>query len=101
MIHRETSKLQELLIFENSKLGRVLAIDGVIQTTEADEFIYHEMLAHVPILAHGRARRVLVIGGGDGGMIEEVLKHRTVEQVVMVEIDQRVLTLCQKYFTKL
>ena len=71
--------------------------DGVIQTTEADEFIYHEMLAHAPILAHGCAQRVLVLGGGDGGMIKEVLKHDSVEKVVMVEVDRSVVNLCQEY----
>ena len=59
---------QHLIIFHNATFGRVLVLDGVIQTTEKDEFIYHEMMAHVPILAHGRAKRVLIIGGGDGGM---------------------------------
>ena len=98
---RKTTDLQELLIFENAILGRVLVLDGVIQTTEADEFIYHEMLSHVPILAHGCAQRVLVLGGGDGGMIEEVLKHDSVEKVVMVEVDRSVVNLCQEYLPTL
>jgi spermidine synthase len=88
---------QRLKIFENPSFGRVMTLDGVIQTTEADEFIYHEMLAHVPILAHGRVRRVLVIGGGDGGMLEEVLKHRTVEQATLVEIDPTVIELAREH----
>ena len=58
---------QHLVIFENAKFGRVMALDGIIQTTEADEFIYHEMLTHVPLLAHGAVKNVLIIGGGDGG----------------------------------
>ncbi len=88
---------QRLVLFENETFGRVLALDGVLQTTEKDEFIYHEMLAHLPILAHGRVRRVLIIGGGDGGMLEEVLKHRTVEKVTMVDIDDTVIELAKRY----
>ncbi len=98
---RKTTDLQELLIFENAILGRVLVLDGVIQTTEADEFIYHEMLSHVPILALGGPPRFLVLGGGDGGMIEEVLKHDSVEKVVMVEVDRSVVNLCQEYLPTL
>jgi len=95
-ICRLTSGHQEIVIFETERFGRVLALDGVIQTTEADEFVYHEMLAHVPLFAHGRARRVLIVGGGDGGMLEEVLKH-PVERVTLVEIDRRVIELCRTY----
>ncbi len=65
-------------------------LDGVTQTTEADEFIYHEMLSHTPILAHGNALKVLIIGGGDGGMLREVLRHPGVEKCTMVEIDNSV-----------
>ncbi|HUF86899.1 MAG TPA: polyamine aminopropyltransferase, partial [Thermohalobaculum sp.] len=88
---------QRLRLFENPRFGRVLTLDGVVQLTEADEFIYHEMLAHVPILAHGQARRVLIIGGGDGGMAREVLRHPSVEQVTMVEIDAGVVEFSRKY----
>ena len=101
LIYQCNTNLQEILIFENAVLGRVLILDGVVQTTEADEFIYHEMLAHVPIIAHGSARSVLVVGGGDGGMIEETLKHHCLEQVVMVEVDHSVVELCKKYFPNL
>lgn len=88
---------QHLIIFRNRSFGRVLALDGVIQTTEADEFIYHEMMAHVPILAHGDVVRVLIIGGGDGGLLREVLRHPGVEAVVQVEIDRSVIDLCRRY----
>jgi spermidine synthase len=88
---------QHVLIFKNRAFGRVLALDGVIQTTEADEFIYHEMMVHVPVLAHGSVRRVLVIGGGDGAILREVLRHRTIQQVIQVEIDRSVIDLCRQY----
>ena len=88
---------QRVIVFENEMLGRVMTLDDIVQTTERDEFIYHEMLAHVPILAHGSVRKVLIIGGGDGGMLEEVLKHRAIERVTMVEIDEGVIELAKKY----
>ena len=74
-----------------------MTLDDVVQTTERDEFIYHEMLTHLPILAHGAARKVLIIGGGDGGMLEEALKHRGIEQVTMVEIDPSVIELAKTH----
>lgn len=85
---------QHLVIFENETFGRAMALDGVMQTTEKDEFIYHEMLTHLPIYAHGAVRKILIIGGGDGGMLEEALKHPSVEKVTMVEIDRSVVDLC-------
>jgi spermidine synthase len=97
ILFQEKTNLQDLVIFENRVFGRVLALDGVVQTTEGDEFIYHEMLSHVPILAHGAASRVLIIGGGDGGMAREVLKQPSIEEVTMVEIDPSVVALCQAH----
>ena len=88
---------QRLVLFENSEFGRVLTLDDVIQTTERDEFIYHEMLSHLPILAHGAVRRVLIIGGGDGGMAEEVLKHPAIETLVQVEIDLSVVEFAKTH----
>jgi spermidine synthase len=88
---------KRIRVFENPTFGRVMTLDGVVQVTEADNFIYHEMLTHVPIFAHGAARRVLIIGGGDGGMAREVLKHDSVEHVTMVEIDAGVVEFCREY----
>ncbi|PLA74039.1 polyamine aminopropyltransferase [Hydrogenovibrio sp. SC-1] len=88
---------QHLVIFKNDQWGTVMALDGVIQTTEKDEFIYHEMMTHVPMLAHGHAKKVLIIGGGDGGILREVLKHSCVESVTQVEIDQQVIDMCVQY----
>lgn len=97
LLHEVRTEHQHLVIFENARMGRVMALDGVIQTTEADEFIYHEMLAHVPILAHGLARRVLIIGGGDGGVLREVARHRDIESITMVEIDGAVVETCREF----
>ena len=97
LLHEVRTEHQHLVIFENPVMGRVMALDGVIQTTEADEYIYHEMLTHVPILAHGSAKRVLIIGGGDGGMLREVAKHDGVEHITMVEIDGTVVDMCKEF----
>lgn len=91
---------QHLMIFQNAMHGRVMVLDGIVQTTEKDEFIYHEMLTHVPILAHGEVKRVLIIGGGDGGMLREVCKHSSVEHVTQVEIDQAVIDMTKEYLPK-
>ena len=97
VLARTASACQSIEIFESARHGRVLALDGAIQITEADEFVYQEMLAHVPLLAHGAARRVLIIGAGDGGVLRRVLQHRGVEQAVMVEIDGEVIRLCREF----
>ncbi len=88
---------QHLMIFHNAVLGRVMTLDGIVQTTEADEFIYHEMLTHVPVLAHGEVRSVLIVGGGDGGMLREVCRHRTIERIVQVEIDEKVIEMSRQW----
>ncbi len=87
---------QKVQILDAEQFGKTLVLDGVVQTTEKDEFIYHEMMTHVPLLSHPNPKRVLVIGGGDGGIVREVLKH-PVEEVYLVEIDEQVITLSQKY----
>ncbi len=97
LLYRERTAHQDLIIFETPTYGRVLALDSIIQVTERDEYVYHEMLTHLPILAHGRARRVLIIGGGDGGILRETLRHRSVERVTMVELDRSVIDMCLKY----
>ena len=97
VLFRERTEHQDLVIFENNVFGRVMALDGIVQTTEGDEFVYHEMMSHVPILAHGNAKKVLIIGGGDGGVLREVLRHKTVEKCTMVEIDRSVVDMCVEY----
>ncbi len=92
---------QRLRVFDNGTFGRVLTLDGVVQVTEKDNFIYHEMLTHVPILAHGAAKRVLIIGGGDGGMAREALRHDSVDHVTMVEIDAGVVDFSKEYLASI
>lgn len=88
---------QNLVLFENQAYGKVLLLDDAFQLTTEDEFIYHEMMAHVPLLAHGAAADVLIIGGGDGGLAEEVLKHRAVARLVQVEIDPSVVEFSRRH----
>ncbi|MCC7283493.1 MAG: polyamine aminopropyltransferase [Acetobacteraceae bacterium] len=94
---RTTSPFQDIAVIETARFGRVLVLDGVIQITEADEFVYQEMLAHVPLLAHGGPRRVLIIGAGDGGVLKRVLQHAAVERAVMVEIDGEVIRAARQF----
>ncbi|WP_353211784.1 polyamine aminopropyltransferase [Rhodovarius sp.] len=94
---RTQSEFQDIVLFESFSHGRVMVLDGVIQITERDEFVYQEMLTHVPLLAHGDAKRVLIIGAGDGGVLKRVLQHSTVEKAVMVEIDGEVIRLCKEH----
>ena len=94
---RERSAYQDIAIFESATHGRVMVLDGVIQITERDEFVYQEMLAHVPLLAHGQAASVLIIGAGDGGVLRRVLQHRSVRRAVMVEIDAAVMRLSREF----
>ena len=96
VLYRSQTPHQKIVIFENPTFGRVMTLDDVVQVTEGDEFIYHEMMAHVPILAHGAVSDVLIVGGGDGGLLEEVLKH-PVEHATMVEIDHGVVDLARRY----
>ena len=91
VLHRETTPYQDLAVLDTYQYGRLLALDGVIQTTERDEFVYHEMIAHVPLFSHPDPREVLVVGGGDGGVVREVLKHPGVQRAVLVEIDRAVV----------
>lgn len=97
ILFEDKSEHQHLMIFRNEQFGRVMALDGIVQTTERDEFIYHEMLTHVPLMAHGNAKRVLIIGGGDGGILREVCRHQGVEHITQVEIDQAVIDLAKTW----
>jgi spermidine synthase len=96
-LHHSRSRFQTIDVYETSAYGNLLVLDGCIMLTEAHEFLYHEMLVHVPMLSHPRPEKVLVIGGGDGGSVREVLKHDVVAAVDMVEIDEEVVEVSRKY----
>jgi len=100
-LHSEQTPFQKLDVIETTEFGRMLVLDGMVQTTEADEFVYHEMIAHIALQTHPHPRRVAVIGGGDGGAVREVLKYRSVESVKLVEIDQRVVEASRTYLPTL
>jgi len=96
----EKTPFQKLEVYETASHGRVLMLDGLVQTTERDEFFYHEMLVHPAMMSHPRPRDILIIGGGDGGTLREVLRH-PVRSAVLVEIDARVIEACREYFPQL
>ncbi|MBW2063780.1 MAG: polyamine aminopropyltransferase [Deltaproteobacteria bacterium] len=101
VLYHSRSKFQEIVIMETEKLGRLLAIDGITMLTEYDEFAYHEMIVHVPLLVHPNPKKILVIGGGDGGTVREIVKHPEVEEVHVCEIDEEVVAACRKYLPSL
>jgi spermidine synthase len=98
ILHKSKSKFQEIMVIKNPYYGKMLILDNVVQITERDEFFYHEMLTHVAMHAHPNPRKVIVIGGGDGGVVREVLKHETVEKVYFIEIDEEVINVSKKFF---
>jgi spermidine synthase len=98
ILYQEKTEHQDLVLFSNPVFGKILMLDGVTQVTTRDEFIYHEMMSHVPIIAHGAAKSVLIVGGGDCGLAEEVLKHASVESLVQVEIDKSVVDFSKEHF---
>lgn len=98
VLFSEQSPFQKVEIIDSdSALGKILTLDDLMMTTEGDEYFYHEMISHIPMMNHKGPKSVLVIGGGDGGTVREVLKHDTVERVVLCEIDGRVIDACKKY----
>ena len=100
-LYSEKTPFQEIEIFDTEYFGRMFTLDGVVMMSEFDEFAYHEMIAHVPLMSHPNPRRVLVIGGGDGGTIREILKYASIEEVHLCEIDKRVVELCYEFFPKI
>jgi len=100
-IKRIKSKYQEILVLDTYEFGKVLVLDGLIQTTEKDEFMYHEMLVHPALVSHPNPERVLIIGGGDGGSVKEALKHKSVKEVHLCEIDEEVIITSEKYFPEI
>lgn len=98
LLHDEESQYQHMQIFETDYFGKMMTLDGAIMLTEYDEFVYHEMITHVPLLVHPNPKKVLVIGGGDGGAVREIAKHAGVEEIHMCEIDKMVVDAAKKYF---
>lgn len=96
-IYSSQSELQRIDIFESKEFGRFLTLDGYMMLTEKDEFIYHEMMVHVPMSVHPKVRKVLVIGGGDGGTVRELVRYPEIEQIDLVEIDEEVVTACRAH----
>ncbi len=101
VLHEVKTEHQHLIIFKNRTWGTVLMLDGVCQLTTSDEFIYHEMMAHVPLMALDKPKQVLVVGGGDGGVLREVLKHPSVEKAMLCEIDRDVIDTALKYYPEI
>lgn len=100
VLYHERSAFQDILVFESSTYGRVLVLDGVIQLTERDEFAYQEMITHLPLFAHPEPRHVLIVGGGDGGVLREVARHDCVRTIDMCEIDETVVAVARRFFAK-
>ncbi len=92
---------QELAVLDTLQFGKMLVLDGMVQTTVKDEFIYHEMITHVPLMTHPNPQKVLVIGGGDGGTIKQIIKHPGVSRAVLVEIDEEVVTACKEHLPEI
>ena len=97
VLHESRSDFQDILVFRSSTYGTVLVLDGVIQLTERDEHAYQEMIAHLPLHCHPNPRSVLIVGGGDGGVLREVCRHAGVERITMCEIDAKVCEVSRKY----
>lgn len=97
LLHHEQSPFQDIKVHATVGHGRLLLLDDMVMLTELDEFVYHDLITHVPLCIHADPRQVLVVGGGDGGTVREVLKHPGVERVVLCEIDERVTRVCQQW----
>ena len=100
-IYSAQSPFQQIDVLETEEFGRMLLLDGLVMTTEKDEFIYHEMLVHPPMHYHGNARNVLVVGGGDGGAVRELLRYPCIEHVTLCEIDKEVVETAKRFFPSL
>ena len=97
-LYHTTSEYQTISVYDSEEFGRFFTLDGVMMLTEKDEFIYHEMMTHVPMAANPKIKNILVIGGGDGGVLRELSKYNQIEHIDLVEIDEQVVEICRKYF---
>ena len=101
ILYSGRSQYQEIQVLDSPDFGRILVLDGVVQLTERDEFFYHEMLAHIALQAHLNPKNIMIIGGGDGGTLREVIKHEPVRNVQLVELDEEVIEISKRYFPSL
>ncbi|WP_062351437.1 spermidine synthase [Bacillus kwashiorkori] len=100
-LHTEQTDFQYLEMVDTEQWGNMLLLDGMVMTTVKDEFVYHEMVAHVPLFTHPNPEKVLVVGGGDGGVIREILKHPSVKKAVLVDIDEKVIEYSKKFLPQI
>lgn len=101
VLFRAQSEFQTIEVVQSKPYGRMLLLDGLVMITERDEFVYHEMISHIPVCLHRNPRHVVVVGGGDGGTVRELLKHDVIESVMLCEIDGMVIDCCKSYFPEL
>ena len=101
ILYRGHSDFQDIVVADSKEFGRMLVLDGVFQTSVKDEFMYHESIVHIPLFLHPNPKRVLIIGGGDGGSAREAVRHPEVESVAMVDIDGKVIELSKQYFPEI
>ncbi|MDA8212761.1 MAG: polyamine aminopropyltransferase [Clostridia bacterium] len=100
-LHTEKSEFQDIAVIDTVEFGRMLTLDGLVMTTIRDEFVYHEMITHLALNTHANPKKVLVVGGGDGGAIREIIKHPAVEKATLVEIDGRVIEVSKQYLPEI
>ncbi len=98
ILHSEKSQYQKIDVLDTLGVGKLLLLDGKTMVSEADEFVYHEVMGHIPAMVHPKIKNVLIIGGGDGGIVREFVKHPEIERIDLVEIDERVIEVSKKYF---
>lgn len=101
VLHQEQTAYQHLAMVETEQYGTMMLLDNCVMTTDKDEFVYHEMMAHIPLFSHPNPKRVLIVGGGDGGVVRECLKHKSVEEVVLAEIDDRVIWASKEFMPQI
>ncbi len=101
IIYKKKTKYQKILIVNNKKIGNILILDNIIQTTDFDEFIYHEMICLVPIFSHHNPKKILIIGGGDGGCLKQIIKIKSIKSIFLIEIDKKIISCSKKYLFKI
>ncbi len=101
IIYKKKTKYQKILIINNKNIGNLLILDNIIQTTEFDEFIYHEMICLIPIFSHPDPKKILIIGGGDGGCLKQIVKIKNIKSIYLIEIDKKIISCSKKYLFKI